>query len=776
MQRWVVRAAAALFSAAIVTQAAVAGVKPAVPFAAQAFDLKDVRLLDGPFKTAQQRDIDWLLRIDMDRLLAGFREDAGLKPKAEKYGGWERMGIAGHSLGHHLSACALMYGATGDERFKQRVNYIVSELAECQNANGDGYVAAIPNGKRVFAEVSRGDIRSKGFDLNGSWVPWYTIHKQLAGLRDAYLHCGSDQALEVWKNLCDWALKITDNLSPEQINKMLRCEHGGMNESASDLYAITGEQRYLTLAQRFNDKQVMDPLADGKDILGGLHANTQVPKMVGAARQYELTGEEYFKKTASFFWQTVTRNHSYANGANSDGEHFGQPGKLSRRLGSNTAETCNTYNMLRLSKHLFTYDASPAVADYYELALYNHILASQEQEGRVTYYCTLKPGAAKEYQTLFDSWSCCVGTGMENHAKYGEGIYFHSDDALWVNLFIASTLEWKEKGLTLTQETSYPDSESSKLKLKLKEPAQFTVKIRHPAWANKGMEIKVNGQPQPTDKSAPGTFQQISRTWADGDVIEINLPMSLRLVPMPDNADRTAILYGPVMLSADLGSPEELLRNVPVIVAGDRKLEDWLKPVAGRPLTFQTVDAGKPTDLTLIPYFRQHHQRGQVYFDLFSEEQWAKREAEFREQERLARELEARTIDIFQPGEMQPERDHNFEGEKTRTGSNAGKKWRDAYEGGWFAFTMKVDPKAKNQLVVTYYGSDGGGRDFDVLIDDQKVATVSLKAEKPEQWVDARYDLPGDLVGEKTEVRVKFQAHPNNVAGGVFGARMIRTD
>lgn len=754
-----------------------APVSPAVKAVAQSFDLKDVRLLDGPFKTAQDRDSRWLLQIDMDRLLAGFRTDAGLKPKAESYGGWEKMGIAGHSLGHYLSACALMYASTGDERFKQRVDYMVSELAECQKANGNGYVAAIPDGKRVFDEISRGDIRSKGFDLNGLWVPWYTLHKQFAGLRDAYVYCNNAQALEVWKGLSDFSLKVTDNLSPEQLNKMLRCEQGGMNETAAELYAITREEKYKTLAERFNDKQVMDPISAGKDILGGLHANTQVPKFIGAARQYELTGDDYFKNAAHFFWSTVTQYHTYASGGNSEGEYFGAPGKLSRRLGANTTETCNTYNMLRLSRHLFTWDASPAVADYYEQALYNHILASQEQEGRVTYFCTLKSGMEREYQQLFTDWTCCVGTGMENHAKHGESIYFHSGETLWVNLFIASKLNWTEKGAEITQETTFPDTDHTKLTFKLKEPKELEIKLRYPQWANNGsqpgMEVMVNGERQKVE-IAPGQFFSIKRLWKDGDTIDARYLMKLRFVPMPDNRDRTAIAYGPILLTADLEGNDELLKTLPVIVGGDRKLEEWLQPVKGQSLTFKTSGVGRPADFALVPYFRHHHRKGMVYFDLFTQEQWTRREADLREQERLAADLEARTIDLFQPGEMQPERDHNFDGERTRTGANAGRKWRDAHDGGWFAFNMKVDPKVKNQLIVTYFGGDGWGRVFDILVDDTKIATVALKAEKPDEFVDVAYDLPTELIAGKQQVRVKFQAQEKNVAGGCFGARTVK--
>ena len=443
--------------------------EPALKQVAIPFGVREVRLLDGPFQHAQELDAKYLLTVEPDRMLSWFRKEAKLEPKGQVYGGWESMGIAGHSLGHYLSACARMYHVTGKEEYKRRVDYIVDELAACQQAGGDGYVAAIPRGREVFAEVSRGDIRSQGFDLNGSWVPWYTLHKQFAGLIDAYQLCGNEQAKDVAVKLANWAAETTKDLSPEDWQKMLACEHGGMNESLAELYAITGDEKYLTLAEKFYHAAVLDPLVEGKDSLAGKHANTQVPKAIGAARIAELTSQPKFADIARSFWDIMVGSHTYVIGGNSFGEYLGEPGKLNDRLGDNTTETCNTYNMLKLTSALFADNPNAKYTDYAERALWNHILASQSPEsGMVCYYVPLRAGAKKPFQGPED-FTCCSGSGMENHARYGEYIYARSADALWVNQFVSSKVNWRDKGVQITQQTELPsrrqDTDRSQLRI-----------------------------------------------------------------------------------------------------------------------------------------------------------------------------------------------------------------------------------------------------------------------------------------------------------------------
>ena len=740
-----------------------------VKLEAEPFPLSQVQLLNGPFRAAMDRNADYLLSLEPDRLLARVREFAGLEPKAPHYGGWEAQGIATHSLGHYLSACALQYSATGDERFKQRVAYVADELAACQAAHGDGYVAGIPRGHEIFAEVAAGNIRSQGFDLNGGWVPWYTMHKILAGLRDAWLLCELDAARDVLTHLADYCWSVVEGLDDTQMQRMLACEHGGMNEVAADLCALTGEERYLRMARKFYHKAVLEPLACGEDCLAGLHANTQVPKLIGLARLYEITGEERDARTARFFWDRVVHHYSYVNGGNSYNEHFGPPDKQVECL-HDTTETCNTYNMLKLSRHLFSWAPRAELMDFYERALLNHILAHQHREtGMYVYKGFLDHATCKRFSTPFDSFWCCVGTGMENHTKYGESIFFHTADALYVNLFISSRLTWPEKGLVLTQQTEWPYGKRTSLKLKLETPRSLTLRIRRPYWATAGVEVRVNDEPVAVD-AKPGSYMDIQRTWNDGDEITLVLPMKLRYETMLDNADMLALFYGPTLLAAAHDGDSD----APVLVCEKDEIIEKIKPVDPAALTFASEGLARPAELQLMPLFSITDQRYTVYLERFDLARWRVREAEMAAERRRQAEIAARTTDFFQPGEMQPERDHALVGENIRNGRHHGRPWRDAYEGGWFSFEMAVDPQQPMTLVCTYLGDDAGMRTFDILVEGQKLATQTLDRPKPGEFVDIEYAVPPELTKDKQRVTVRLQAHPENMAGGLFGCRMLR--
>lgn len=739
---------------------------------ASPFQPKDVRLLDGPFKHALELDSKWLLSLEADRLLSWYRKEAGLEPKAKNYGGWESETIAGHSLGHYLTACARMYQASGDVRFKERVDYIVDELAECQRANTNGFVGAMPNGKRVFAEVSRGEIRSAGFDLNGSWVPWYNLHKLFEGLMDARRYCDNAKALVVAAKLGDFAIETTKNLTDEQWQKMLACEHGGMNEAMADLYALTGETKYLDLAKKFYHQAIMEPLAAGRDELPGKHANTQIPKMIGAARIYELTGDAKFGTIARNFYRMVLTSHTYVTGGNSDGEYFGPSGKLNNRLGQNTTETCNVYNMLKLTQSLFGMEPRASEADYYERALWNDILASQNPEdGRVLYYLTLKPGAQKSFMGEHD-FACCSGTGMENPTHYGDCIFFHGGDSLWVNQFIASELNWTDKGLRIRQETDFPNKAATTLKFSTVKPVKLTLHVRHPFWATNGFTLKLNGKKLNVASSA-SSYATIEREWKDGDKLEIEMPFNLRTESMADNPRRIAVFDGPILLAGDVGAANSKT-PVPVLVTGERSVAGWLKPVAGKPLTFQTANVGRPADVELKPFYATYNHRHTVYWDVFTDVDWAARQKEYEAERERVKQLEARTVDVFQPGEMQPERDHNVQGEKTEPSEWSGRKLRHATDGGWFSFDVAVPTNGPADLIFTYWGSETGKRTFDVLVDGTKIATTSLGRVKPDEFYDKVYPLAAELLKGKSKVTVKLQAHAGNYAGGVFGVRVVR--
>ncbi|HEY3414929.1 MAG TPA: beta-L-arabinofuranosidase domain-containing protein [Armatimonadota bacterium] len=752
-------------------------IQPKIPLKAYPFSLTDVRLLDGPFKHAMELDAKYLLSLEPDRLLSRFREYAGLKPKAEAYGGWERDTISGHSLGHYLSACSMMYASTGDERFKDKVTYIIDQLDECQKADGHGFIGGMPNGRKVFAEVAAGDIRSQGFDLNGSWVPWYNEHKTMAGLIDAIIYCDNPKAKGILTRLADWAIDTTTGLNDEQWQRMLACEHGGMNDVLADVYALTGETKYLTLSRKFYHKKVLDPLSRREDKLTGIHANTQIPKIIGNARQYELTGDDSLHTIATFFWDTVTKERSYVTGGNSDGEYFSPKEELSKHVGTATCETCNTYNMLKLTRQLFCWDPKAEYADYYERAVYNHILASQHPvTGEMCYFVPLKTGVSKDYNPPFDSFACCVGTGMENHSKYGDSIYFHDGaNSLYVNLFIASELSWKARGVKVRQDTQFPTADTSELTLACDKPVKLRLLIRHPYWATAGFTISVNGEAQPLD-STPGSYAAIERKWKTGDKVLITAPMSLRTEAFRDNAQKLALMYGPLVLSAEV----DPAKSFPVIVSPPDRILQAVSPTAGAPLTFagrqafRAADSSEPVAVSLIPFYKMHDHPYAVYWDTFDDAQWKSKQEEYRAEQAKQRDLEARTVDSAQLGEMQPERDHNVQSEKSHVGETFRRKFREAFNGGWFSLDMKVIQGEPLDLVCTYWGSDRYNREFEIQVDGRTITTQKLEVNRRDVFFDETYPIPADLLTGKSRVTVRFQALPGKTAGGVFNCRVVK--
>jgi len=562
---------------------------------------------------------------------------------------------------------------------------------------------------------------------------------------------------------------------------MLGNEHGGMNEALANLYALTGEEKYFRLAQRFNHLAVIEPASQRQDRLTGLHANTQIPKFIGAARQYELTGDAGRRTAAAVFWDTVVRERSYVIGGHSNNEHFTPKERLSQALGPNTAETCNTYNMLKLTRHLFCWDPRAEYADYCERALYNHILASQNPEtGMMCYYVPLRPGARKVYNTPLDSFWCCTGTGVENHARYGDSIYFHDGgDKLYWNLFIASELHWKAKGVKLRQETNYPEGGHSRLVVTCDKPVALSLHVRHPSWATSGIAISINGHTEPV-ASKPDSYAVVKRTWQNGDVVEVTMALPLHTEAFRDNAQRLAILHGPLVLAAEVARR----KPIPSIVTEKGKILDSLKPVSDKPSTFtgstdvfRTAGEEKAPGVTLEPFYKIHGNRHfVVYWDVFTPEQW---QARLKEQEAEAarqKELEARTVDVVRPGDERNERNHKLQGEKTAAGEFGGRNWRHATNGGWFSYEMKVLPDLPQALLVTYWGSDGGNRVFDVVVDGTKVATQKLRNNRPDTFYDESYSIPQDLTKDKQTVLIRFQAHSGCWAGGVFGLRVVKRE
>nr|WP_321454229.1 beta-L-arabinofuranosidase domain-containing protein [uncultured Carboxylicivirga sp.] len=749
-----------------------------VDFKVLTFPLEDVKLLDGPFKHATDLNVQSLLNYEPDRLLAKFRIEAGLKPKAEHYHGWEDNTIAGHSLGHYLSAICMMYKTTGNEEFLNRANYIVDQLEECQKADGEGYIGAFPDGKRILEEeVAKGDIRSQGFDLNGIWVPYYTQHKVMMGLMDAYELCGNKKALEINKKFADWLLTVVKDLNDEQIQKMLNCEYGGINEALAELYAVTGDTTYMKMTDAFYQKSILDPLANHQDVLPGKHANTQVPKLVGLARIYELTGNQKDRDAAEYFWDRVVNHHSYVTGGHCNHEYFGAPDSLRDQLSDGTTETCNVYNMLKLSSHMFSWDAKPEVADFYERALFNHILSSQHPEdGRVIYNLSLEMGGQKVYQD--PQWfTCCVGTGMENHSKYGRNIYYHNNDELYVSQYIASELNWKDKGVKIIQKTQYPDEQGTQLTIKTDKDKKFSLLLRYPYWAEKGIEITVNDKAIAVNQK-PGSFVSINRDWKDGDVVKLKMPFDLRLETMPDDSNRVAIMYGPLVLAGDLGPENDPkvseLMYVPVLMSESRNPSDWMEPVAGKPNTFKTHDVGRPRDVVFKPFYQTHERRYSVYFDLFDQADWDQQQAEYRAKQEQKKKIDNMTIDFFQLGEMQPERDHNYEGEKVFVDQFKQRRYRQADRGGWFSFDMTVYSGQPMALVFEYWGGFPWSLTFDIFVNDHKLVTEDLKNKRPGEFFYQIYELPDNLTVNGGKVKVKLVPHEGHRAGPVFSVRTIK--
>lgn len=765
--------AVSTFGAGTACEKCVTVVPDAVPVQAKYFGIEDVRLLDSPFKHAMTLNAEWMMELDLDRLLSNFRKNAGLEPKGQPYGSWESMGIAGHTLGHLLTAASQHYAATGDERFKEKVDYIVAELDTCQANFVNGFVGGMPGGDKVFKEVKKGIIRSKGFDLNGIWVPWYNEHKTMMGLSDAYLLTGNKDAKRILIELSDYLADVVTGLTDEQVQEMLDCEYGGMNEAFAQVYALTGDKKYLDVSYIFYHKKLQDKLAQGVDALQGLHSNTQIPKLIGSALQYQLTGNERDRKIAQFSWETLVHHHSYANGGNSMGEYLTVPDKLTDRLGSNTCETCNTYNMLRLTQYLYGWTNDAQYLDYYERALYNHILASQHPvEGRVCYFLSLGMGSKKGFGSKENNFSCCMGSGFENHSKYGGAIYSYlpGKEALNVNLYIPSVLTWKEKGVKLSMETAYPEGEKVTIRLEECPKQKFDLNLRYPAWATSGVTVKVNGSKQKVE-AAPGTFITLSRQWKKGDRIELELPMSLYTVAMPDNADRRAVFYGPSLLAGVFGTEARKMGDIPVFVSEEKSMTNYIKKTSNNPLEFVTVAPGGPDAVSMIPFYKVYDQFQTVYWDVYSPADWKKVEAARNAELQRIAELDRRTLDFIELGEMQPERDHQFDGEDTRYGEGYLRKYRFAYEKGWFAFNMKCGSDKPAQLLLTYYGGDTRKFTFDIVIGDW-VQSVSLR-ETEHKFIEHVIDLPLEVTQGKESIRVMFRADSQNRVSNIYDCRLM---
>ncbi|MBO5549973.1 MAG: glycoside hydrolase family 127 protein [Prevotella sp.] len=767
---------------------------------ADEFPLGDVTLLDGPLKRARDLNIKTLLQYDCDRLLAPYLKEAGLTPKGQSYRNWD--GLDGHVGGHYLTAMAIN-AATGSKECQERMNYFTSELQRCADANaknhpdwGKGYVGGVPGSDRVWGGFKKGNFGA----YYGAWVPFYNIHKMYAGLRDAWLYCGNEQARQLFLGFCDWAIDLTAGLTDAQVEHALDTEHGGMNEVLADAYAMTGERKYLDAAKRFSHRRLLTPLSQRRDCLDNMHANTQVPKVIGFERIAELAGDEAYHTAGAFFWDIVTGERSLAFGGNSRREHFPSREACQDFVQDiDGPETCNTNNMLKLTEDLHRRNPEARYADYYELATFNHILSSQHPEhGGYVYFTSARPRHYRNYSAPNEAMWCCVGTGMENHGKYGQFIYTHVGDALFVNLFVSSELNWREKGLTLKQETAFPYAETSKITI-TKGKGKFALQVRYPGWVSPGQfSVKVNGQPV-SIITGPSSYVTIDRQWKKGDVVEVSFPMHNSVKYLPNLTQYVALMHGPIMLAMKTGT-EDLamliaddsrfgqlavgkklpIDQAPILINNDiESIANQLQPISGKPLhfTLTTKMVNEPNGANeLMPFFELHDSRYMMYWLALSEDNYQGYLDNLAKQEQERQELEARTTDKVQPGEQQPESDHFMETDHSFTGNTNDVFFRDARNGNYFSYLMQTGGNTDLRLRLQYWGvGEWKSHEFDILVDDQLVTSVNNTGKyRISKFVYETYDIPAELLKGKKQVRVKFVAKPGKQIGEIYGVRLIK--
>lgn len=761
------------------------------------FSLQEVELKESLFKNAQTVDLKYILVLEPDRLLAPFLREAGLEPKAESYPNWENTGLDGHIGGHYLTALSLMYASTGNQEVLGRLEYMLSELKRVQDAYGTGYIGGVPGSKELWQEIKSGKLNPGSFSLNDRWVPLYNIHKTYAGLLDAYQHAGNALARQMLIEYTDWIIDITKDLSDEQIQSLLISEYGGLNEVFAEVAKITGEEKYLHLARQFSQEILLHPLSEEKDILNGMHANTQIPKVVGFEAIAALSGDENYHEAAKYFWENVVNKRTVAIGGNSVREHFHPTTDFSSMITSvQGPETCNTYNMLKLSKQLFQAEGMEKYLDYYEKGLYNHILSSQHPEkGGFVYFTPMRPGHYRVYSQPDTSFWCCVGSGLENHAKYNELIYSYSENDLYINLFIPSALNWEEKNFTLIQETNFPEEETTSFLVKTENPEEINLKIRYPRWIAPGaLKIEVNAKPVEI-KTLPGEYISINRKWNDGDRINVQLPMHLTSESLPDGSNYKALKYGPIVLAAKVGNDSlqglfadtsrgghiaagELMpqTEMPYFLSDETKnIENLIKKVPGKSLTFSASEVLYPSkfkNLEFIPFYKLHDSRYVIYLPLETSEAIQRINKELEKKENEERLLAALTIDMVAPGEQQPEADHFIESENSNIGVHRDRHWRDAE--GWFSYRLVDSQKQARLLRITYFGGDND-RNFRVLVNDKVIAEESFHGSEGNRFFEKDYTLPAGLLKNSNGIlKLKFEAMPESRTAGIYDVKLMK--
>ena len=765
------------------------------------FPLGDITLLDGPLKHARDLNVQVLLKYDCDRMLAPYRKEAGLQPRKPSYPNWD--GLDGHVGGHYLSALAIN-AATGNEECRKRMEYMISELQLVLDANNQrpeawchNYIGGVPNSAKMWTAFSKGDFGP----YFGTWAPFYNIHKMYAGLRDAWLYCGNEQAKNLFLKFCDWAVDITRDLSDEQMEKMLGNEHGGMNEVLADAYAITGEQKYLDCARRFSHRQLLVPLENGKDCLDNMHANTQIPKVIGYQRIAELAHDVQYHNASEYFWEIVTRQRSLALGGNSRREHFPTKETCIDYINDiDGPESCNTYNMLKLTEDLNRVKPDGMYGDFYETAMFNHILSAQHpQHGGYVYFTSARPRHYRNYSAPNEAMWCCVGTGMEDHGKYGQFVWTHDkgvkaeDDALYVNLFVASELNWKDRKMVIRQQTAFPYAESSVVEV-AKGKGTFILKVRKPSWCE---NFTVTGVGFDADSYEENGFVCIKRKWKKGDQIKISMPMHAYIKPMINVPQYVAIMYGPILLGMKTGTEDMrsliaddsrfgqyaggkklALDEAPILLP--KHLDDIakeLKPISGKPLHFKLATRMEnPIEGELQPFFEIHDSRYMMYWLALGENDYKAYMQKLADEEKARQTLEARTVDKVNPGEQQPETDHRMETDDSNKGNTEGIFFRDAKDGHYFSYLMQTKGEANLSLQLKFWGQDEWRTsEFDIYVNDKLLCSVNNSHRwRTTQFKTVDYEIPSEFVKGKKEVRVKFVAHKGKQVGQIYGVRLVK--
>ena len=765
------------------------------------FPLGDITLLDGPLKHARDLNVQVLLKYDCDRMLAPYRKEAGLQPRKPSYPNWD--GLDGHVGGHYLSALAIN-AATGNEECRKRMEYMISELQLVLDANNQrpeawchNYIGGVPNSAKMWTAFSKGDFGP----YFGTWAPFYNIHKMYAGLRDAWLYCGNEQAKNLFLKFCDWAVDITRNLNDEQMERMLGNEHGGMNEVLADAYAITGEQKYMDCARRFSHKMLLVPLENGKDCLDNMHANTQIPKVIGYQRIAELAHDVQYHNASEYFWEIVTRQRSLAFGGNSRREHFPTKENCIDYINDiDGPESCNTYNMLKLTEDLNRVKPNGMYGDFYETAMFNHILSAQHpQHGGYVYFTPARPRHYRNYSAPNKAMWCCVGTGMEDHGKYGQFVWTHDkgvkaeNDALYVNLFVASELNWKDRKMVIRQQTAFPYAETSVVEV-AKGKGTFILKVRKPSWCD---DFTVKGVGFDAGSYEENGFVCIKRKWKKGDQVKISMPMHAYIKPMVNVPQYVAIMYGPIMLGMKTGNEDMrsliaddsrfgqyaggkklALDKAPILLP--KHLDDIakdLKPIPGKPLHFKlATHMENAIDGELQPFFEIHDSRYMMYWLALGENDYKAYMQKLADEEKARQALENRTVDKVSPGEQQPETDHRMETDNSEKGNTEGVFFRDAKNGHYFSYLMQTKGESDLSLQLKFWGQDEWRTsEFDIYIDDRLMTSVNNSHRwRTTQFKTVDYAIPSELVKGKKEVRVKFVAHKGKQVGQIYGVRLVK--